>query len=141
MGRMRDDLPDHEGYVLAELDRSTLYAEDGWTSSSTPETREATPTGRHRAACDCGWRGPIVETGVADIFLDEAPEDALMEAWEDHTDHLASLAELSKSAKVIARETERIGVLVKAARNNGRSWSEIGNALGLTKQAAQQRWS
>lgn len=29
---------------------------------------------------------------------------------------------------------------VSGARRAGASWSEIGSALGMTKQAAQQRW-
>jgi hypothetical protein len=39
------------------------------------------------------------------------------------------------------RELEdRIGNRVRAARDNGLSWSDIGAALGISKQGAQQRY-
>lgn len=139
---MRDDLPDHEGYVLAELDREVaLYTDDGgrWTASDT-QTREAAPIGRHRPACSCGWRGPIVNTGVIDVFLDDRLHDALLVTWEMHTEPLISLAELRRSAERVAWEQDRIVTLVRAARHAGRSWSEIASALGVSKQAAQQRY-
>lgn len=77
----------HEGYVQAELSVAPVYGgpnRDGnWTATSCNE-HDGKATGRHRAACECGWRGPIVETGIRDVFLDEGEEDKIFESWEAH---------------------------------------------------------
>ena len=36
---------------------------------------------------------------------------------------------------------ENLGMAVQSARAKGHSWSEIGEALGMTKQSAWQRFS
>jgi hypothetical protein len=62
-------------------------------------------------------------------------------------DHSGSAAgEGLKSAAGIAADLRGLGdqVLdhyVRAARDEGRSWTEIGDALGVTKQGAQQRFA
>ncbi len=50
---------------------------------------------------------------------------------------LVALDELAYTARVVDDLTF---VLVDQARRNGESWSAIGTALGVTKQAAQQRY-
>jgi hypothetical protein len=40
-----------------------------------------------------------------------------------------------------ADQAERqLGLAALAARQAGATWAQIGDALGLTRQAAQQRW-
>ncbi len=50
------------------------------------------------------------------------------------------LAALLDAARTIANAERQLGHAVHAARAAGASWSEIGDALNLTRQAAQQRW-
>lgn len=50
------------------------------------------------------------------------------------------LDEIRLQAAMIAKATEMLAADVKAARRLGHSWSEIGAALGVSKQAAQQRF-
>lgn len=51
--------------------------------------------------------------------------------WSDALDILAKLAATVESATDSA---------VRAARYDGLTWDQIGRGLGVTKQAAQQRW-
>ena len=55
------ELSDHEGYVLHESTVPNRYiAEWGnWLGYYSSEV-SGTFTGRHVAACDCGWRGPVI---------------------------------------------------------------------------------
>jgi hypothetical protein len=69
-----------------------------------------------------GWQG-------YDIFA----------AWEaaGGGQHVVALDYLRKASESIEAETRR---LVDYARQEGRSWSEIGAGLGISRQAAQQRF-
>ena len=42
--------------------------------------------------------------------------------------------------ETLRRQREELRAAVKAARVNGATWQEIGDSLGVTRQAAQQRW-
>lgn len=53
----------------------------------------------------------------------------------------AELADLIDAARAAADAQHRLGEAARAARDAGASWTQIGDALGLTRQAAQQRWS
>lgn len=53
-------------------------------------------------------------------------------------DYLDSLARVAARRRALDRE---ITVSVSAARAAGVPWSQIGHALGVTRQAAQQRYS
>ncbi len=50
------------------------------------------------------------------------------------------LAALIDAACSAADAERQLGHAARAARAAGASWSQIGDALGLTRQAAQQRW-
>ncbi|HEY2719339.1 MAG TPA: hypothetical protein VGI52_06895 [Solirubrobacteraceae bacterium] len=56
----------------------------------------------------------------------------------DDTADLHTLAEAVDSVR--AGET-RVRELVSRARSNGRSWGEIGIALGVSRQAARERFA
>lgn len=52
-------------------------------------------------------------------------------------DYLASLSTLRARQRALERE---VAVCVSAARAAGISWSALGDALGVSKQAMQQRY-
>lgn len=133
------ELSDHEGYVLAELSKPTKYAPDGWTSGGGREEAKLA-TGRHRAACECGWQGPIVDTGVADTVVDDDLHDDLLVPWQNHTEEMIPLDALRTAQQALSAATITVGAAVRQARRDGLSWALIGDALGMTKQGAQQRY-
>jgi hypothetical protein len=51
------------------------------------------------------------------------------------------LAHLIDAAKTAADAHDQLADAARAARHAGATWAQIGDALGLTRQAAQQRWS
>jgi hypothetical protein len=69
--------------------------------------------------------------GIEQLAADIPPGSAV--------DRLGAASELA--AKLRARGDELVDQFVEAARANGSSWSEIGGALGTSKQAAQQRFA
>ncbi len=52
----------------------------------------------------------------------------------------AELAALIDAARLAADAGRQVDNAADAARTAGASWAQIGDALGLTRQAAQQRW-
>lgn len=48
---------------------------------------------------------------------------------------------LAGISKGMARIEERVGFFVAEARKKGHTWEEIGEALGVTRQAAWERYS
>src|SRR5690242_4262497 len=73
------------------------------------------------------------------MTVDELAQDVVERAGsEGSLDRLAAAVMVAEEVRDLAD-----GVLdrfVTAARADGRSWSEIGAVLGVTKQAAQQRY-
>lgn len=68
------------------------------------------------------------------------------EAWLDslgddvHVEDPADLRAIAQTVAEVAAAEERLAKLVRAARDNGRSWGRIAMALGVSKQAARQRF-
>lgn len=52
----------------------------------------------------------------------------------------AELGALIDAARAATAAERQLGHAAHAARAAGASWSQIGDALGLSRQAAQQRW-
>jgi hypothetical protein len=52
----------------------------------------------------------------------------------------AELAELIAAAAGLAGAQERLGRALAGARSAGASWAQVGDALGISRQAAQQRY-
>jgi hypothetical protein len=50
------------------------------------------------------------------------------------------LGRLIDAAQAVADAERDLASAAHAARDAGASWAQIGDALGLTRQAAQQRW-
>ena len=73
---------------------------------------------------------------------------AAIEAWADEVDENALVVADRDALKAIADYAERrerveaaLTEAVRTARRTGRSWSEIGTMLGVSKQAAQRKYS
>jgi hypothetical protein len=69
--------------------------------------------------------------------------DSLIRAVENSApdDRLAQLANASATASLLGDVGDSLlGVFVDRCRRDGRSWAEIGGALGVTKQAVQKRF-
>ncbi|MCP2335134.1 hypothetical protein [Actinomadura rupiterrae] len=50
------------------------------------------------------------------------------------------LAEVAAAAEAVRRADDHLRAAVEAARASGRTWQEVGDALGITRQAAFQRF-
>ena len=73
---------------------------------------------------------------------------AALEAWADDVDSDGLVEIDTDELKAIAQYAARrdrletaLAHAVRVARSNGRSWSEIGTMLGVSKQAAQRKYS
>jgi hypothetical protein len=64
-------------------------------------------------------------------------DDVLSHYEETYSDRLMLIEDLRNCRAIIEEATHRA---VYAAREDGASWSEVAACLGVTKQAAQQRY-
>lgn len=77
----------------------------------------------------------------AEIFASEARSKAITRPpWNDMSD-AEVLATLPLIEKASTQVNDFLGEWVAMARGRKLSWAEIGNALGVTRQAAWQRFS
>jgi hypothetical protein len=161
MGTMIENLYDHEGYAARKLPDGTLTAR--WTT----DTAEFTA---YVAACECarndGWDHDDWY-GTTEHPPTEEGEDAALAEWErvharpllrdtaplgldeyvtELLDRLRVLTEqrpvgVLATLRRIERATDDLLVdAVHNARQAGKSWSEIGAPLSMSRQAAQQRF-
>lgn len=77
--------------------------------------------------------------------LERAATEA--EAWLDSLDPATTPAEnpsdlrrIGLALRGLADEQREVDEAVAAARENGRSWGEIGLVLGISRQAARERY-
>ncbi|MFI6788852.1 hypothetical protein ACIBG4_16130 [Nonomuraea sp. NPDC050383] len=110
-----------------------------------------------RGHCDCGWQGPLGErVATADEMnttdrkvwwpdLDQygdppaGVEDGIRAEWVAHLDR-PSIVAVREAAQAVRDAEARLAGGVRAAREDGRSWSRIGEAAGMAKQSAHERW-
>jgi len=78
--------------------------------------------------------------------LEKAATDA--ETWLESLDLAATPAEdptdlrrIGLALRDLADDQREVDEAVAAARENGRSWGEIGLVLGISRQAARERYS
>lgn len=71
-----------------------------------------------------------------------------LEAWADHVDEADLVAVDTDDLTIIAQHATRrddaeqaLTEAVCSARRHGRSWSQIGTMLGVSKQAAQRKYA
>lgn len=136
---------------------------DGWWSTGDgPEDTEMTPPAWLLPACVCGWRGE--RTGY-----DNQAEAAARAQWDTHMDEVTvylltvarageSLVDLLEAARKAGEFDDRplavikalrvtqahisfhLNAAVGAARARELSWELIGDALGVTRQTAHERY-
>lgn len=163
VGRVLDGLWTHEGYAAQKLPDGS-YAQswqadgfvayvaacacatgrgpDGWSSWFGATEHPATEAGEEAALAE--WEavhaGPLL-AAVTDLPPDVAAEVTAL------LDRLATVAiERPAGCLALLRELEQrtdtiLAAAVHGARAAGLSWSRIGTQLGMSKQAAQGRWS
>ncbi len=103
--------------------------------------------------CECGWRGPTwdrattvpTESGYADAEAAYLPdgttvEDAAQEAWREHVAPHSARTDLCTAAHEATAARRRLDDAVHTARSYGVTWAQIGADVGLTRQAAHERW-
>lgn len=110
-----------------------------------------------RGACTCGWRGELWERVSSPTEADfsrrrdylspddfahasNEVEDAIDDEWKTH---LAPLEEVA-GVKAAARDNQaghRLDKTVAAAKAAGASWTDIGRAVGISRQSAHERWA
>lgn len=111
-----------------------------------------------RGRCECGWMGEFwtrvtdpAQTNpllrrifvAADDYAD-APtdvEDAIWAEWRLHIEPDTRLAAVRDAAGAVTRARSELDEAVRAAREAGVNWADIGSAVGITRQSARERWS
>lgn len=146
---------EHEGYAAAVLDDDTVTGtHDDLTNSRFVGWR---------AACVCGWRGERFWSRAEVVATDslyaeqvalypsaasvapesvEGPEggDGALGQWRAHlAEALPGLAVHDAAARLVEAR-EELDTAVGRARAAGASWTVIGDAAGLTRQSAHERW-
>jgi hypothetical protein len=74
-------------------------------------------------------------TAETEAWLDAVDPSTLV--WENPVD----LRRIGAASVGVAAAEGELRDAVQAARQSGRSWAEIGLVLGVSRQAAQQRFS
>ncbi len=109
-------------------------------------TREDGQVVGWRAACVCGWGGEryYADTSSSSDELNELYEqvyDQIGAEWT--TGHMCprmSSERLREAGTVLRRAHEQVADAVTHARQTGTSWEQIGRDLGMSRQAAWERW-
>ncbi|MDQ6783174.1 MAG: hypothetical protein M3063_06990 [Actinomycetota bacterium] len=127
-------LHDHEGYLAHLL-------ADGSSAGGTWTTEIARHTVGWRCECSCGWTGPVHDSHGAQSPTDEQV-DAMMDAdWDaGHARPLLPLAGLDELVRDANEAMANLRRGVARARAGGVSWEQIGRVLGVSRQAAWERF-
>ncbi|WP_055478536.1 hypothetical protein [Sphaerimonospora mesophila] len=147
------DIPDHEGFAAPVLPRG----EPASSASAFTKTFIG-----YQAACSCGWtdrrRFPPTPEGVkeaegrwwsmhAPALLAAAPPSWLVIKSNLLSEQIVKLAverplaALTLLSHVESWQRTLFDQAVTQAREAGASWAEVGEAMGISKQAAHERFS
>jgi len=132
---------DHEGWSATVLD-------DGSDTGSwpPPEGREVTGW---RAACGCGWRGPVwsraewpSDTGLTPDAVEngEGGQGGCYGQWAAHLEEALPDLAVHDAARRLETARADLDTAVIDARAAGTSWERIGAAAEMTRQSAHERW-
>ncbi|WOC63476.1 hypothetical protein RI444_22750 (plasmid) [Paenarthrobacter sp. AT5] len=111
-----------------------------------------------RGACTCGWQGELWQRvpTVADADVatrkEYAPigeiadvsgevEEAVREEWLVHIAPSEAIRGVEAAAKEHRQAGHRLDKTVAAAKAAGASWTDIGRAARISRQAAHERWA
>ncbi|MFF1254920.1 hypothetical protein ACFVYC_20830 [Pseudarthrobacter sp. NPDC058329] len=111
-----------------------------------------------RGACDCGWQGELwkrvgssAEADPAqhreyvsrDGFADASQrlEEAVHDEWKAHIAPTEAILGVEAAAREYSQAGNRLNKTVAAAKAAGASWTDIGRAVGISRQSAHERWS
>jgi hypothetical protein len=146
------DIPDHEGFAAPVLPTGELAP----SASAFTKTFVG-----YQATCSCGWtdrrRFPATPEGAKEAeyrwwsrhtpgLLAAAPPSWLVIKSNllcEQIVHLAAdrpLAALTLLSQVESWQRTLLDQAVAAARENGASWAEVGEAMGISKQSAHERF-
>ncbi|MHA6806309.1 hypothetical protein [Salinifilum ghardaiensis] len=96
-----------------------------------------------RAGCSCGWTGsdyPREQWGEGRIMPPDRVETAAQDEWQQHLHAAVPELAVHNLAERLADTRVELDAAVAAARAAGASWTAIGAAAGLSRQAAHERW-
>lgn len=164
MGWVTND-DDHEGWpaaLFADGARSVGAANQQAVvelPGGGEELRDGEEATGWQARCECGWVGPVwVRVAVSSqddrprrqVYVSmpsisglapEEVEEAMSREWRQHAEQGRVLEVVRERAREVAAAQARLAEAVRAARSAGRSWAEVGEAAGISRQAAHERWS
>lgn len=112
-----------------------------------------------QAVCECGWRGPT--WAIDDVTLSrtenfdsdgallsdgETVEDAALAAWREHIrprwEKSERIGAIVAAANRYWQARHELDQVVYAGRDEpALSWADIGQAAGMTRQSAHERWA
>lgn len=145
------DIPDHEGYAAPVLPNGEVAASAGTFTRTFVA---------YQAACSCGWtdrrRFPPTPEGAKEAegwwvrhagpMLAAAPPNWLVIKSNLLSEQIVNLvgerplSALALLAQVESWQRVLLDRAVAEARRTGASWAEIGDAMGISKQAAHERF-
>jgi hypothetical protein len=160
MGWVSEDVAAHEGYpayVLRDGRFAGTSTARGVLPDPTAEVADAVPYSEvvaWQTRCVCGWAGQSWRRSdtTPGAYGGHDPDDALLggRAVEElaHRDWLAHVAPLERAvvirdaAAAFAVARRELDQAVWAARSgpDPLSWADIGQAVGMSRQAAHERW-
>jgi len=111
-----------------------------------------------RGQCECGWQGEMWERVTSretadfsrrrDYLPPEEPahasgevEDAIHDEWNAHIAPSEAIVGVEAAAREYTQAGHRLDKTVAAAKAAGASWTDIGRAVGISRQSAHERWS
>lgn len=169
MGWLSDDC-EHEGWDATEFPGGRFSVGTGnggvlvrflrreLDTGAEPEVVDGQTAIGWRGVCECGWRGPLWERVSDPLEHDLAArkafdpvgdkwattpagiDDAIHREWLGHLKP-ARLVDITVAAGEVRAAEARLVEAVRWARGDGRSWAEIGEATGITRQSAHERWA
>lgn len=138
------------GVIVRELTADDVAAEREIRRFGSDEVDVVVPWDQvvsWRLMCDCGWTGT---QRPAEVAADEPGyrgcdarpdiEAAFEREWATHIAPLTALDDLERLTAKLHDLQARIEDKVRTARAGGASWSQLGQATGISRQGAQQRW-
>jgi hypothetical protein len=139
------------GVLVRYLDRAR--------DTGDPDLVDGTTVVGWRGVCECGWRGPLWERvtdpmehqprGARKLYVPDPGryadtpggiDDEIYFEWRGHLPPRA-LADVREAAEDVRKAQARLDDAVQRARGDGISWADIGDAAGMTRQSAHERWA